>query len=340
MTMQALPPMSSAAQPAVERASPKGADPPTPEIASQIADVQRPRKSATADTMDDKNCGAPPMKKLLEHFGIALCGLATSILVAIADVALARMVSFDFFTFSLWVVVPVGAMLTGFAAASGYYFGSLYFHKRATATLLVQMVVIAGITQLLIYWMGYTTLVLEDGRRVADLVPFGQYLDIALTKAHYRIGRAQSDTGEVGSFGYWMAVIQFVGFLVGGLAIFMFLRAKAVCPNCDLYLRPLSKKQKTYPNAEAASAYYDKVFTLPVDGADFAALVKSEAKVPKPEQGALLIDTALLGCPKCKVQLVEEKVKGYNGKEWKDLNNLDRRVPIPSGVDLSAVFRG
>lgn len=66
------------------------------------------------------------MRSLLESFGIVLCGLATSILVALADVAIARMTGFDFFTFSIWVVVPAGALLTGFAAASGYYFGSLY----------------------------------------------------------------------------------------------------------------------------------------------------------------------------------------------------------------------
>ena len=279
------------------------------------------------------------MKGLLESFGIALCGLVTSILVAIANVAVARIVGFDFFTFSIWVVVPAGALLTGFAAASGYYFGSLYFHKKATATLLIQMVVIAGLTQLLIYWMGYATMVLDDGRKVADLVPFGQYLDISLTKAHYRIGRGATDTGEVGTFGYWMAVIQFVGFLVGGIAIFMFLRVKAVCLTCDRYLRPLAKKQKDYPNAESAGAYFDTLFTLPVDGPDFAALIKTEAKVPKPQQGALHFDTTLLGCPTCKAQMIEEKVKGYNGKEWKDINNLDRRVNIPSGIDLSPVFR-
>ena len=110
------------------------------------------------------------MKSLLESFGIALCGLTTTILVALADVAIARMTGIDIYTFSIWVVVPAGAAFTGAAAACGYYFGSLYFHKRAAAPLLVQMVVIAGAAQLLIYWMGYTTMVLEDGRKVADLI--------------------------------------------------------------------------------------------------------------------------------------------------------------------------
>ena len=175
------------------------------------------------------------MKSLLENFGIALCGLTTTILVALADVAIARMTGIDIYTFSIWVVVPAGAAFTGAAAACGYYFGSLYFHKRAAAPLLVQMVVIAGAAQLLIYWMGYTTMVLEDGRKVADLIPFGQYMDVTLTTAHYRIGRGQTDTGEVGSMGYWIAGLQFVGFLLGGAWIYIYLKAKPVCAACNAW---------------------------------------------------------------------------------------------------------
>src|SRR5437762_3667685 len=108
------------------------------------------------------------MKNLAQAFGVATCGLITSVLTALVVVVVSRMTGFDFFTFSIWVVVPAGAALTGFAAASGYYFGSLYFHKRPDLLLLLQMVVIAGMTQLLIYYLGYKTLVLEDGRRVSD----------------------------------------------------------------------------------------------------------------------------------------------------------------------------
>jgi len=200
------------------------------------------------------------------------------------------------------------------------------------------MVVIAGLTQLLIYYMGYSTFVLDDGRRVSDLIPFGQYLDITLTSAHYRIGRTMTDTGEVGSFGYWLAAFQFVGFLVGGLCVYGFLQAKPVCPTCNLYLRPLSKREKSFLDADSASPYYDALFQHPVDGPEFASLIRSEAKA-KAQKGAVLVKTVLHGCPKCKSQLVEEKVKVHNGSDWKDADKLNRRVKIPDGVDLLGVFR-
>lgn len=278
------------------------------------------------------------MKDVANSFGVAACGLATSALTAFAVVVVSKITGIEIFTFSTWVVVPIGAILVGFAAASGYYFGSLYFHKRADMFLLFQMVVIAGLTQLLIYYMGYSTLVLDDGRRVSNFIPFGQYLEISLTSAHYRVGRAMTDTGEVGSFGYWLAAFQFVGSLVGGLAVYWYLWSKPVCQICNLYLRTLTKREKYFPDTESASPYYDVLFQHPVDSPEFAEMIRSEAK-SEAKKGALSVTTILHGCPKCKAQLIEEKVQVHNGSEWKDINDLDRRVAIPNGVDLLVVFR-
>src|SRR5690349_2057986 len=49
------------------------------------------------------------LKKLTESIGVAGLGLATSILVAIATVALARVIGFDFFTVSAVYIIPLGA---------------------------------------------------------------------------------------------------------------------------------------------------------------------------------------------------------------------------------------
>jgi hypothetical protein len=279
------------------------------------------------------------MRGFLEHFGVALCGLATAILVALADVAIARATTIDIFTFMMWFVVPAGAIVAGIAAASGYYFGSLYFHKKPKWPLLLQMVAIAGFAQFLIYYIGYSTLVLDNGGKASDVVPFAQYMEVILTKAHYRL-RYGTDTGEIGEAGYWIAVVQFVGFLFGGFAIFFILKAKPVCGVCDLYLRPLAKREKFFANGEAAGSYYDRLFTYPVDGPDFAGLVRMETKRDKKvAKGAAIVHTALLGCPSCKQQLIEEKIQIWNGQTWKDVDKLKRRVQIPIDVDLAAVFR-
>ena len=53
------------------------------------------------------------MKNLLQSLGVASCGLATSILAALINVAIARFFGIDFFTLSVWLVIPLGALVVG-----------------------------------------------------------------------------------------------------------------------------------------------------------------------------------------------------------------------------------
>jgi hypothetical protein len=45
---------------------------------------------------------------------------------------------------------------------------------------------------IVIYYIQYATLILDDGLRVSDFIPFAKYLDITLTTAHYRVGHGAS----------------------------------------------------------------------------------------------------------------------------------------------------
>jgi len=280
------------------------------------------------------------MANFLSMSGIAICGLITSVLTALGVVVIENLTTISIFTFNVWLVVPVGAMCTGMAAASGYYFGSLYFHRRPNWLLLVQMILIAGATQLLIYCLEYTTLVLDDGTKASALVSFARYLDISLTGAHYHIGRGgQVDTGAVGELGYWLAVIQFVGFLVGGFFIYVVLLSYPVCPKCQKYFRLLAKRSKHFETADAFTTYYDNIFRLPVDSNEFVTAITKEHKLRNIAKGTILLETRLHGCPSCKSQMIEDKVSIWNGREWKSANALGRRVALPDNVNLVTIFR-
>ncbi len=91
------------------------------------------------------------MNNTINSTCVAACGLVTSLLTTAILVVSNNLTGFDLFTLSIFVVIPVGAILSGGLASSGYYFGSLYFHQRPTIILLIQMVIIAAFTNLLIY---------------------------------------------------------------------------------------------------------------------------------------------------------------------------------------------
>lgn len=209
------------------------------------------------------------MQKLVSTSGIALAGLVTSIATAAIVTLFHLWTGFNLFTFSIFVIVPVGAGLCGFAAASGYFFAAKFLHQKSTKWLLLQMVIIAAFTQGLIYWLEYQTLTIE-GVRIADAVSFTKYLDISLTSVHMKMGRAQIDTGEVGSFGYWLAVFDFVGFLIGGAFVYIVLKDEPTCEGCNKYLRSALKKKDSFEDLESFAPYFDNVYVNPVDTPEFA----------------------------------------------------------------------
>lgn len=279
------------------------------------------------------------MEYVFKTTGVAACGLVTSLLTAVLVAVVEHLTEFNIFTFSIWVVVPAGAMAVGFAAASGYYFGSLFFHTRPNLLLLIQMLVVAGFTQLLIYYIEYATLILDNGQRASELVSFGRYLEVFLTTAHYRIGRgAGVDTGEVGQFGYVLAALEFAGFLVGAVSAFLYLLGHPVCEHCKNYLRMLASSVKFFGDATEITQYHDVLFQLSLDSPEFAQMVALKYKAKKGETKWKL-DLAVFGCPACKRQVLNKEVAGWNGKEWKTIDDLTRRAALPQGIDLAGVLR-
>jgi len=278
------------------------------------------------------------MKETISDFGIGLCGLFTVVAAAIGDVLIARATSVDLFSYMVLFVMPVGAVIVGLAAASGYYFGALYLQKTPRWSLLFQMVLNAAIAQCLIYYIGYSMLVV-DGIKATDAMSFGQYLDAVLTKAHY-VSKRGEDGGEVGSLGYWIAADQFIGVLLGGMAFFLVLIEKPVCRACRRYLRRLAKSQKFFINARTASNFHRELWANELGSEGFAALMLSPHKRQwRALDGIAIMHTSLLECPLCKKRTFEQKVLVTDGRSCKEIEHMRRRELVPDDVELLAVFR-
>ncbi len=276
----------------------------------------------------------------MQSGGVALAGLATSILTAISVAIFDRLTGFNLFSFSLLVVLPVGAAFCGFAAASGYYLAAKYLHQRPTNILLIQMVIIAAFSQWLIYWLEYQSMVIE-GEHVSDIISFSQYLDLTITRAHMRMGRAaQIDTGEVGSFGYWLAIFRFVGFMIGGATVYFFLKTELACGLCQKYLRTVRSKVDSFPDYDSFVHYFDGVYAKEVNSAEFAEHIGREHSAGKAEKGTINLTTKVLECPGCFEQYIRETAQVFNGTDWKDINELTRYLRMPRDVDVRAMLPG
>ena len=262
----------------------------------------------------------------------------TCILAAVANVVISRTIGINVFTLKVWFVIPVGAVLVGMLGASGAILAARYFNIVPTILDAVFMVIIAAATMLLIYYLDYVTLILDDGRKASDLIGFASYVDLVLTKSHMRVGRAgQIDTGEVGQFGYALAAVEFAGFLIGGAATFLFIKGMARCADCGSYLRKL----KTKRTKELTFDETDKVVNLFVRGdletvQGVLAWAPGERKLGKSQKALITFD--LLECPKCRTEAITAKVQIFNGREWKDVPSLASRRNLISGLSLRDGF--
>lgn len=303
-------------------------------IAYNKAVAPKPRPAASAQRVNQQVASSTGTSGSLI---VAACGLSTSVITAFLIHLLYKLTGFNLFTFHLFVVVPVGALLVGFAAASGYYIGGIYFQKKASFFLFIQMVIIAGFTQYLIYYLKYHSATFETGEHVSNYITLGQYLKITLASAHFRSLRSAADLGSVGSFGYWLAVFDFIGILIGSILVFIYLSSVPVCGTCDIYYKPLAKLTKTFDDAGLAMPYLQTLFTHPMNSPEFEQMIQSVEDGGN-HDGALMVKTILHGCPSCRAQMIEEKVYIRDGSYWKSIDKANRRVNVPKGLNLQRIF--
>lgn len=126
-------------------------------------------------------------------------------------------------------VVPVGAILVGIGAGSGYGFMSWRTGRKITGSLLVVILALLALGYVLAQWIEFDSLKLP--------VDFLTYFNVTTRGMTLTIGRSQTSTGSLGLLGYLFRLLELVGFSLGGLFIPILLRAKPYCGSCSMYMR-------------------------------------------------------------------------------------------------------
>ena len=276
------------------------------------------------------------MKNPGGHMGVAGSGVVTLALTVALVAAVNRMAGFNLFTLTLWSVVPAGAVLIGAAAASGIHLGSRLFETRPAW--LLHAVAGAALAQAAIYYDEYSALVLANGLRVADRIAFLNYLDVRLTTSYLRSGSAQA--ADPGVLGYGLALLQFLGFILGSLGTSLLAGKRPACPSCSHHLRTLATGAQHFNDRDAFDTYYENVLSLPLDGPEFADWMGYDPDRMAIREGSILVTSTLRACPACRCQHLAQAVQVMGPKAWDSLPELARDMAVPHGIDLSPAFGG
>ena len=206
---------------------------------------------------------APMAPQEEQSFALVLvCGLATTAL-ALFGVYLLDVKAEDFHIMGWYAdyVLPVGALIVGVVAASGYGIASWLSGIKITRGLLWAVVVLQLAAYFAAQYIEFKNRHLIY-RGTGKPVGFIEYFDATARSMYWK--QDDGKRGEpLGNWGYAVRALEILGFVGGGLLVPVLLRKAPYCQSCRRYMRtrqialvaasvPLKKVKKSDMAAQAA----------------------------------------------------------------------------------------
>jgi hypothetical protein len=250
-----------------------------------------------------------------KDLGITAFGAATSLATAVLLWIVEITCNFSFYTISAVFVIPAGAMISGGLAATGYYWGAKLTGRRPTRWLLLNMLAISLFTFFLIHLLSYATLKMAAGDPLGNM-GFFSYLGTVYRESEMQI--QHRNVGKMGAWGYVEAVLEILGFAVGGLAVYGYLLAQPFCDSCSRYLTAKGK-QTRYGADELAFGELLHQIGASVQGDRLQEAIDLHAAFGEAKAGkAALIQSGfeVKRCPVCDIHWASFTTLRKSGREW------------------------
>jgi hypothetical protein len=274
------------------------------------------------------------MDKFSRAMMTVYCGAATTLAVAALLVFVELRYDTAIYSF-LYGPFPLGALLAGMVAASGYYFGARWTNYRPGKLFLANVLAVSGANFFLIYFLDYW-FGEQDGQRIHTWLSFPDYLAWELTHTTIASGSSDPSPTHLGSWGYGYAVLLIVGFACGGLIVFALIRALAYCNYCSLYM----KKQGAQTRYLLSQADLTRVFQIFKQEAEaghtrsaVAGHSQSGEREATPATGYSLT-VQFASCPQCGHQRLSLAARERTNNRWTAVAKLQYARYADERIDV------
>lgn len=269
---------------------------------------------------------------------VSLCGLATSLITAVILWWIEHTFGFAFYSWMFWFIIPIGALISGMAGASGYYIAAKIIGYRPTSFLLAAILIGSVATFFVIQFLSYITLEV-NGKAVSDFVSFFQYLDItiqSMTMTFRHRASAGIETGELGMWGYGVTILQILGFAVGGFLVYSILSSLPYCERCSRYFASKGSQTRYTGDPQALQTTAVEIVGAFGSGAVASAMAAHNAfGDPKFHNNTPLRSTIEVHCCKeCGQHRVKYGVEKKDGKDWKAIPNMTATAFTDQAVEI------
>jgi hypothetical protein len=264
--------------------------------------------------------------RLFSDLLITAAGIVTTALTVALLVLLELKLEFSLYSYYMLLIVPVGAIAAGFVASSGYYFAAVALGRKPGRLLLLNMLIISAATFFAIHYCQYS-LAEVQGMPLRDMLSFEQYLDIIIRSTSFVVqnhGRNAADTGELGVWGYLPALLEVLGFAIGGLSMYFVLQGKPYCDRCSRYLGQREVQTRYATDGEELAVMTSRWSDFGTSGNLPAVLDEHRALAADKPKSKTFYKTEVetRRCSACGRTWLKHSAKVKTRKDWQDVPGL------------------
>ena len=277
------------------------------------------------------------MNKSVQHPLVILSGLVTSFLTACLLSWIEVRWGHALYSFTFWFVIPIGAICVGMMAATGFMIAARVLNVRPARSTLAVIIVSSMTMFVAIQWLDYTWMTV-DGQAISSAISFQDFLSFTISHTSMQVGvRGHfSDTGiQLGGGGYLFVAVQIVGFLIGGVSIYLILTGMTYCERCSKYFSAKGSQLRYYRTAEdlqeATSAVLSEMQTGRVQ---HSVLIHASGGSESSKDAFFSSDLELKECKGCGRHWTKFQGKKKAGNEWKEISGLSLAIYSEEPIEL------
>lgn len=242
-------------------------------------------------------------------------GFATSSAVAYGCWAAEHYGHTAIYTWMANFILPVGAVLCGLVAATGYWIGARLFNHRPSRSLLINIVLVSLGTYFSIHYLNYTMSAV-NGVTIDKLMSFSDYLVRVTEHMAYKSSHGGEAT-ELGKLGWGVAALQIIGFSIGGFVVYGSLVNVPYCDRCGKYLSQKQTQSRKSKDPAALKLAFNETTNLVQQGQPQQAIQAHAALSKAGVFGAKAISTIeIRKCPCCPLRRFKATLSERNGNQW------------------------
>jgi hypothetical protein len=229
-------------------------------------------------------------------------------------------------------IIPVGAILSGFVAATGYWIGARVFNHRPTKSILWNMVTVSILTFFMIHEQGHDLAVKRGYPK-----GYWTYLQEVTESMSYSSGRGSSKTaGEpLGALGYGVVALEILGFTFGAFAVYGVLRSRQYCEPCSKYFSKKGQRLHHLADLNQLNILAQK-FHQAMSEQRYQEAINEYCAQPKAKmwKKSVMSTLQLFYCKNCGKHQIVFSASTRNGNQWAPVTQL----ALNQNVDVALQF--